>query len=129
MKTVAMPLLILAFFSASFGSWQILSRSNSFVVGGEYVVPRGQVLQGDLYAFFAQVFVEDGASVAGRLVGVSSTLDLAGSVGGRVLALSSDVTVRQSARLAANVGELSGVPYVVLLPRLALTGHASALIQ
>jgi hypothetical protein len=129
MKTVALPILIVAFVSASFGSWQLFSRSNSFVVGGEYVIPRGHVLQGGLYAFFAQVFVEDGASITGRLVGVSSTLDLAGSVGGSVLALSSDVTVRQSARLAKKVSQVSAVPYVVLLPKLALTGHASATMQ
>src|SRR5512141_1252471 len=103
MKTVVMPILVLAFFSASFGSWQLLGRTNSLVLGGEYVVRRGEALQGNVYAFFAQVFVEDGASIAGRLVGVSSTLDLAGSVGGSVLAVGSDVTIRQTAQLAQQV--------------------------
>ncbi len=122
MKTVAAAILLLFFTSAALTGWRILSRSDTLVVGGQYTLPAGRVIHSNLKVFFAQVHIPDGARVDGQITAVSSTLELAGSVGGSVLAVSSDVTVRTTAQLAEPPHHVSGIPYVVLLPSMLRTG-------
>ncbi len=126
MKTVAAAILALFLVSAALAGWRMLSRSNMLMIGGQYTVPAGEVVHGNLRAFFAQLQIADGARVDGKIPAVSSTLDLAGSVGGSVLALGSDVTVRTTAQLAEAPRNLSGIPYVILLPGMLRTGFAQA---
>jgi autotransporter adhesin len=122
MKTVAAVMLVLFLLSASVTGWRMFSRSDTFIVGGEYTIAATETLHGNLKALFAQVRLADGARVDGTITAVSSTLDLAGSVGGAVLAVGSDVTVRTTAQLAEVPERVAGIPYVILLPGMLRTG-------
>ncbi len=129
MKTVRAAILVLVLAFAVPVGWRLFSRSNTYVIGGEFTIPASQVIHGDVEALFAQVNLADGARVDGKITAVSSTLDLAGSVGGSVLAVASDVTVRSTAQLVQNPNRVAAIPYVVLLPDMLRTGYASALAR
>ena len=124
MKTIAMPIAILVFVSASFTGWHLSRQLGSWVVGGEYVVHTGEVVSGNLQALFAQVTLEEGARIEGRILSVSSALDLAGAVSGEIVAFGSDVQVRDTASLRLSPREMDAIPYVVLLPQMARLGVA-----
>lgn len=121
MKTLVVAVLAVASISASWFGWQRYIQQNGLVFGGVYVVRRGEVLAGDLNVVFAQITVEEGARVQGRIRALSSVLDIAGSVDAPVVALSSDVILRESASLMKPPEQVRGIPYVVLLPRMALS--------
>jgi hypothetical protein len=127
MKLLSTPILILVLLSLSLTGWQLSAQPDTFVVGGAYVVRAGEVVRGNLQALFAQVTVEDGARVEGGITSLSSTLDLAGSVAGSVLAVESDVTIRATAQLVHDPRRLEAIPFVILLPPLARTGYAAQL--
>lgn len=129
MKTLTGAFLIMFLVSASLAGWRVLSQSDTYVVGGEFIIPAGGVLHGDIQALFAQVRLAHGARVDGKITAVSSTLDLAGSVGGAVLAIGSDVTVQATAELAHAPRAVEGIPYVVLLPALVRTGSQLSMAQ
>src|SRR5512135_2310039 len=99
MKAVSTPILLLVFLSMSLTGWRAYAQPATSVVGGEYVISAGQIVRGNLEVLFAQVILEPGARVEGTITAVSSTLDLAGSVGGGILMIESDVTVRATAQL------------------------------
>jgi hypothetical protein len=124
MKTIAMPIAILVFVSASFTGWHLSRQPGNWVVGGEYVVHSGEVVSGNLQALFAQVTLKDGARVEGKILSVSSALDLAGTVSGEIVAFGSDVHVRDTASLSISPREMDAIPYVVLLPQMARVGVA-----
>ena len=124
MKTISMSLLVLVVLSASLTGWQLLSPSGSYIIGGAYVIHGGKVVNGNLQAFFAQIILEDGARVEGRIVLVSSTLDVAGSVSGKILAVDSDITIRETARLNESVRRADAVPYILLLPEITRSNSA-----
>ena len=124
MKVVVITVVSLAFLGVLFAGLRVLDRPDAYVVGGTYVIRRGDVLRGNVRAFFAQVKVEDGARVAGRILAMSSTLDLAGGVGGEVMAVGSDVMVRQTATLESAPRRLGAMPYVFLLPQMLRAGNA-----
>ncbi len=126
MKLISMPIAILVFASALLAGWHLLTQRGSYVVGGEYVVHSGEVVNGNLEALFAQVTLEEGARVDGRIVAVSSALDLAGSVSGDILAIGSDIRVRETAQLMQSPQQVEAIPYVILLPQMARVGAASA---
>ncbi len=127
MKTVSAAVLVLFLASISFAGWRLFLGSDAFVIGGQVAIPANQVVHGNLQAVFAQIKLADGARVDGRITAVSSTLDLAGSVGGSVLAIGSDVTVRSTAELTGTLKRINGVPYVLLLPGMLRTGSIGAL--
>ncbi len=129
MKTVSAVFLVLFLAIASLAGWRLVSQADTFVVGGEFVVPASQTIHGNLQALFAQVKLADGARVDGKITAISSTLDLAGSVGGSIVVVASDVTVRTTAQLIADPQRVTAVPYVILLPRMLRTGHANTLAQ
>ncbi len=129
MKTLSAAVLVLFLAIGSLAGWRILSHSDTFVIGGEFVVPASQTVPGNLRALFAQIKLADGARVDGKITAISSTLDLAGSVGGSVVAIESDVIVRATAQLIADPQRVTAVPYVILLPRMLRTGYANALAQ
>ncbi len=116
MKMIALPIAILLFASASFTGWRLSRQPGSWVVGGEYVVHSGELVSGNVQALFAQVTLEEGARIDGRILSVSSALDLAGTVSGEIVAFGSDVQVRDTASLRLSPRELHAIPYVVLLP-------------
>ena len=122
MKITSTTVLALVLITASFTGWRLSAEPGAIVVGGEYTLHRGEVLNGDLRSLFAQVAIEDGACLNGRIVSISSTLDLSGAVTGEILGIDSDTSVRGTAQLSQVPRELGVSPYVVLLPRLAGTG-------
>lgn len=129
MKAVSAAILVLFLAIASLGSWRLISQADTFVVGGEYIIPASQTIHGNLQALFAQIKLAEGARVDGKITAISSTLDLAGSVGGAIVVVGSDVTVRTTAQLIADPQRVTAIPYVILLPRMLRTGHANTLAQ
>jgi hypothetical protein len=127
MKTISTTILLLVLLAVSLTGWRVFSQSNSYAIGGECVIHTGDVVHGDLRAFFAQVTVQDGARVDGSITAISSTLDLAGSVGGSVLAVESDLAVRDTAKLSESPRRVEGIPYVLLLPHIVRTGYTASI--
>ncbi len=124
MKVVAWMVASLVFLGSFFAGWRVLEQPDAYVVGGTYVISSGDVVAGNVRALFAQVRVEEGARVAGRILAMSSTLDLAGAVSGDIMAVGSDVMVRQTAELGSAPRRLDVVPYVFLLPQMLRAGNA-----
>lgn len=124
MKLGSVTMVVLFVLGSFLTGWRFLDGPDVYVVGGSYIIRAGDVLPGNLRAVFAQVTVEQGARVTGDILSVSSALDLGGGVGGEVLAVGSDVTVRQTARLAAATRHVGAMPYVFLLPQMLRVGNA-----
>lgn len=124
MKTISATVLLFVLVSATVAGSRLFSRSDVYVIGGEYVVRGGDSIPGDLRAVFAQVIVESGARVDGKITALSSALDIAGSVAGSITAIESDVTLRPTAQLNNNPQHVDAIPYVLLLPEMLRTGHA-----
>ena len=129
MKTVYAAILVLVLAAAALTGWRLLSPADTYVVGGEYAIAASQAIHGNLRVLFAQVKVDDGARVDGKITALSSTLDLAGSVGGSILAIDSDVMIRATAELVENPKHVAAIPYVILLPGMLRTGYASAQVR
>ncbi len=127
MKAISMAILLLVLLVASLTGWRVLSPPDGYVIGGECVIHTGDVIHGDLHVLFAQVTVQDGARVDGSITAISSTLDLAGSVGSSVLAVGSDVAVRGTAKLSESPRRVDGIPYVLLLPHIVGTGYPASI--
>ncbi len=75
--------LVLSLLAASF-SFFFFNHNALYVVGGSYVLPQGQVIDGDLQVLFAEVTLEDGARVTGEVFAVGSDLKGKGLVEGGV---------------------------------------------
>lgn len=119
MKTILQSLSIVVFLFVLITGALITINHNTYIIGGNYIVPEGEVLHGNLGTFFAQVKLEKGARVEGALLSFSSTLDLSGNVTGHITSLESEVTVQQSAQVK-EIPEDSGIfPFVVILPEMA----------
>lgn len=125
MKGIAWAAVSLVFLVSIFAGWGSLEQPDAYVVGGTYVIRSGDVVAGNVRALFAQVQVEEGARVAGRILAMSSTLDLAGAVSGDIMAVGSDVMVRQTAKLVSAPRRLAVTPYVFLLPQMLRAGNAA----
>lgn len=115
----------LAFFSIAVALGSILCvpvsvlHSGETVLGGQYRVGRGENLDRDTSFYFAQVTIEEGASVEGHLFLYSSTLDLAGQVTEDIHAFESDLTLRESAHVEGEVDEKDFIHWTFLLPAMA----------
>ena len=57
----------------------LLNHTGLYLIGGEYSIPSGQSMEGNIYALFADLRVEPGAQVQGRIFSLCSDLDLAGT--------------------------------------------------
>ncbi|HEX8991543.1 MAG TPA: hypothetical protein VF784_07670 [Anaerolineales bacterium] len=123
MKLVALTMVVLVMLVSLMTGGRLLDRSDAYVVGGTYIIRSGEDVTGNVRALFAQVVVEKGARVTGRVLALSSTLDLAGGVGGEVLAVGSDVTVRQTATLGSAPRLVDMMPYVFLFPQILRAGQ------
>jgi hypothetical protein len=129
MKVIFTGSLAAVLLAISLTGWRLSTAPGAYVIGGEYVIVAGEVIHGNLQVLFAQITLEEGARVDGQIIALSSTLDLAGSVGGSVLAVESDVTVRATAELLQAPRQVEAIPFVVLLPQLARTGYAAELAR
>jgi hypothetical protein len=103
-----------------------LTRQTVFVIGGEYTLRPGAVVEGNLTAFFARVTVEQGAHINGKLTSISSELDLRGSVGGEVASIESDVTLGQTCETGGGRSTFDVFDFVILFPEIMRLGTASA---
>jgi len=108
------------------GWWLLFNSSNAYIIGGAYAVHDGEEVKGDLNLIFAQVELEGGGRVDGRILSFSSALDLNGAVTGDILTIGSDVNVKESAQLKDRPRELDTFPYVILLPQMARIGTEPA---
>jgi cytoskeletal protein CcmA (bactofilin family) len=127
MKTLCVSILIVAFLSGSLTGLQLFTRPDTYVIGGDYVVHRGEAVTGDLRTMFAQVTLEDGARIEGKILSVSSVLELAGTVRGEIVGIGSEIVVRNSAKLVSAPQHMETIRYVVLLPQIARTERVIAL--
>jgi hypothetical protein len=123
MKTVAAVAMVVFLLSAALEGWRTFTGSDVLIIGGKYTVLASQTLPSNLRALFAQVTLQDGARIEGKITAISSTLDLAGSVDGAVLAVNSDVIVHAGARLAEAPQRVAGIPFVILLPGVLRAGQ------
>ncbi len=129
MKIIASSVLAIILLSTTLAGWQTFAGPAITVIGGTYVIPRGAVLRGDLQAISTQIILEAGARVDGRITAVSSVLDIAGSVGGAVVAVQSDVILRQTAQLTDPPFHVTALPFIVLLPQMGRIGSAMQVAQ
>ena len=97
----------------------IMMYSGELVVGGHYTVGPGEALKEDVSFYFAQVTIEEGASVDGHVFLYSSTLDLGGSVTEDIHAFESDLTMRETAQVDGEVDERDFIHWTLLLPAAA----------
>lgn len=88
----------------------------AYVVGGHFYIEPGQTLNEDVSFFFAQVTIDQGASVDGHIFLFSSALDLGGNVTGGIRGLESDLTLRETAQVAGAVDETDVIHWTLLLP-------------
>lgn len=89
------------------------------VLGGHYHVGTGESLNTDTSFYFAQVTIDEGASVEGHVFLYSSTLDLRGRVAEDIHAFESDLTLRESAQVEGEIDEKDIFHWTFLLPAMA----------
>lgn len=90
-----------------------------FVLGGHYYIAPGESLEENISFYFAQVVVDEGASVNGHVLLVSSTLDLRGNVTEDIHAFESDLTLRGTAHVEGRIDQNALIHWTLLLPALA----------
>lgn len=125
MKTLLLSLSLLSFLSGVIMTAVAAAGRDTYVIGGEYTVHEGETIRGNLDLAFAQVTVEAGGRIEGRLRTISSAVKIYGSVGGTILSVESDIAVNESADLQGEPRELGNFPYVLLLPEMARVGPGS----
>lgn len=91
-------------------------QPGALILGGHYHIDAGEVIDEDIRFYFAQVTVDEGASVDGHVFLFSSTLDLGGDVTENIHAFESDLTVRESARVDGEISEKDLIHWTFLLP-------------
>jgi hypothetical protein len=89
------------------------------VVGGRYHLGPGEILKEDISFYFAQVTIDESASVDGHVFLYSSTLDLRGHVSEDIHAFESDLSVRESARVDGEIDEKDFIRWTMVLPAIA----------
>jgi hypothetical protein len=94
-------------------------QPGALVLGGHYHIGAGESLGENISFYFAQVTIDKGASVDGHVFLYSSTLDLRGDVTEDIHAFESDLTLRESARVAGEIDEKDFIHWTLLLPAMA----------
>ena len=87
-----------------------------FVLGGHYHVGPGESLKEDINFYFAQVTVDEGASIDGHIFLFSSTLDLHGNVTEDIHSFESGLTLRENAHVGGDLDENALIHWTLLLP-------------
>lgn len=105
--------------SASLYAPLLLLQTGETVLGGHYHVRPGETLHNDMRFYFAQVTIDEGASVDGHIFLYSSTLDLQGDVTEDIHAFESDLTVRETAHVDGEIDEKDFIHWTLLLPAAA----------
>jgi len=107
--------ILLAIFSVPF----MALHPGEFILGGHYHIGSGEALKENVSFYFAQVTVDEGASVNGHVFLFSSTLDLRGDVTEDIHAFESDLTLRESAHVDGKIDQTDFIHWTLLLPALA----------
>jgi hypothetical protein len=97
----------------------VMMQTGEIVVGGHYIVGPGETLDKDISFYFAQVRIDEGASVESHVFLYSSSLDLRGRVTEDIHAFESDLTVRETAQVDGEIDEKEFIHWTVLLPAAA----------
>lgn len=119
MKVILLPLVILISLAAVITAAFSIINHNTYVIGGEYIVREGEIIHGNLGLFFAQVKLEKDAQVEGRILSVSSTVDVSGKVNGDLSSFESEVKLEKTAQVTAFPKDKGIFHFVILLPELA----------
>lgn len=90
-----------------------------FVLGGHYHIGPGESLKEDINFYFAQVTIDEGASIDGHVFLFSSTLDLHGNVTKDIRSFESELTLRDNAHVGGNLNENALIHWTLLLPHIA----------
>jgi len=94
----------------------LILQPGAFVLGGQYHIGPGEILEEDVSFYFAQVTIDEGAEVDGRVFLYSSTLDLYGDVTEDIHAFESDLSLRESAHVDGEIDQNDFVHWTLLLP-------------
>lgn len=92
---------------------------DEFVLGGHYHIGPGESLKEDINFYFAQVTIDEGASIDGRVFLFSSTLDLGGDVTKDIRSFESELTLRDNAHVGGDLNENALIHWTLLLPPIA----------
>jgi hypothetical protein len=87
-----------------------------FVLGGHYHIGPGESLKEDINFYFAQVTIDEGASIDGHVFLFSSTLDLRGDVTKDIRSFESELTLRDNAHVGGDLNENALIHWTLLLP-------------
>ena len=105
LATLSMPLVVI--------------HPGETVLGGQYHITTDTPLDEDMNFYFAQVTIDEGASVNGHIFLYSSTLDLHGHVTEDIHAFESDLTMRETARVDGDIDQNDFIHWTLLLPAIA----------
>jgi len=97
----------------------MMLKPGGLVLGGHYHLGPGETLKEDVSFYFAQVTIDEGASVDGHVFLYSSTLDLRGHVTEDIHAFESDMTMRENAQVDGEIDETDFIHWTLLLPAAA----------
>ena len=97
----------------------MLLSPGEVVVGGHYHIGPDETVKEDVSFYFAQVTIDESASVEGHVFLYSSTLDLRGHVTEDIHAFESDLVLRENARVDGEIGEKDFIHWTLLLPAAA----------
>lgn len=94
-------------------------HTGTLFLGGSHQISANKSISEDVSFYFAQVTIEEGATVDGHIFLFSSTLDLAGHVTEEVHAFESDLMLRDSAKVDGEIDEEDLIHWTLLLPTIA----------
>jgi hypothetical protein len=119
MKIILLTFIVLIFIlGITSGLFAAFTR-NTYVIGGEYLVKHGETTNRDLVLVFAQVILEEGSHIEGRIYSISSTIDVCGTVAGNISSIESDITFEKTSNVKNISKDKDIFPFVLLLPRMA----------
>lgn len=119
MKITALSFLLLIFLYLLINPITTLIDKNTYIIGGEYILHKGEVLRGNLVLAFAQVTLEEDSRIEGTIHSFSSAIDLGCTLTGDITSVESDVKIENSTNLKSTPPDKGLLPFVVLLPNLA----------
>jgi len=97
----------------------VVIHSGETVLGGQYHITTDTALNEDMSFYFAQVTIDEGASVNGHIFLYSSTLDLRGHVTEDIHAFESDLSLGETAQVDGDVDQNDFIHWTLLLPAIA----------
>lgn len=84
MKSISFFAVISLITSVLFSAF-LIHHNALYIIGGEYVIPKGETLNGDMYALFANITLEEGARIKGNILSFGCETDVKGVIEGDTL--------------------------------------------